>query len=756
MGTLGFTWSGFISATQKSRRCCPAVCVSAEDTDVWLSSDDSRDGKIVQSSEQNRPEPQSPMPQSPMPQRRISRVPDWQSNPERLFIPEELMVDPTFKYEAQGLMLNFFRGRLDKDYTEALEQFRLTGKPATTKEDLERREQFKEAAMKAIKKNPQSWLLRNWRTNKPIEVDSVYSDPWLMKGSSVGDLRIVSSQKPLIDREVAEELDELAIEEEIIRKREMDAREGRLYATCKSCGNEVPATEIEQFGACLSCSNESLKQRSHEIFRSYVSERKTPEHPFKARSFWPEQSQNNPAEASAYLYSYLSTKNVENALDANKNESDMQMMWFLGGDPAAYATFDESVDEDFTDSEILDDFEGDDNNANVSTDSLKRNSQLQKEDVEMKAPLAAWRKLCDLVATSPLNVSGVLTDRIAVTVGSEGALSAALLVLCKSGDNILIPAPCDGMYELVAKRLGVQVRVYDVKFDESNGWTLNFQQISNLLDHKSRALILNNPNRIAGFVHNEDDLDHLAQFCKDNKLPVISDEALHDMIFQTEWYGKMPKGVLESKGTFVSFSEVAGPSQLVFTLGESSHRLLSPMMRLGWLAVSGSSQVVSEGLCTSLKRFAGAQFSPDLHHAVPALSQTLDEQCLKAAEKTVANNCRSISKLISGVHGNGFRCIVPHAGKSLLVVVDADMFGIENETALCNTLLWNEAIGIVPGAVVRAPGYVYLETVPGKVLVSAGYIVRSALEQMRVDAEERNRNGRRIYNGGVHLANENF
>jgi len=335
----------------------------------------------------------------------------------------------------------------------------------------------------------------------------------------------------------------------------------------------------------------------------------------------------------------------------------------------------------------------------------------------------------------------------------------ALQALCKCGDNILVPAPCDGMYEQIAKQLGVETRIYDVRFNEDQNWTINIQQINNLLDSKTRAIVVNNPNRVAGFLHGEEDLGRLAHFCKERRIPVISDEVLHDTIFQAEWYGKMPKGVLEPRGKFVPFLRIADPAQLVFTLGETSHRLLSPMMRLGWLAMSGSGGALSEGLRSSCMKLARAQLPSDLHYALPTLAQTLDEQYLTAAEKTVANNCRSVSKLIAGVHGIGFQCIVPSAGTSLLVKVDADVFGIENETALANVLLWNEAIGVIPGSVMKAPGFIYLETVPGKVLTSAGYVIRAVLEKMRSKTETKTKEDKddnELYKGGVFLTSDSI
>ncbi len=126
---------------------------------------------------------------------------------------------------------------------------------------------------------------------------------------------------------------------------------------------------------------------------------------------------------------------------------------------------------------------------------------------------------------------GLTTDHIHVTIGATGGVSTALRTWCEAGDDVMLLAP---FWPLVRGMVhGLDCRPVVVEFYRK---VREGACVRALLDAALTAdttvVYLCSPNNPDGTVLNREQLGEVAQFCVDNNLWLISDEAYTDYAFE--------------------------------------------------------------------------------------------------------------------------------------------------------------------------------------------------------------------------------
>ena len=126
-------------------------------------------------------------------------------------------------------------------------------------------------------------------------------------------------------------------------------------------------------------------------------------------------------------------------------------------------------------------------------------------------------------------IHGVSAENVVITPGSKWAVFALMYLLLKNGGNVVIPSPYWTSYELIAKNLGAEVRLLRTELDSN--WKIDVEKLDELIDEKTRFLILNNPNNPTSKVIDEKTLEKIIQIANDKKITVVSDEVYLDISF---------------------------------------------------------------------------------------------------------------------------------------------------------------------------------------------------------------------------------
>jgi len=121
-------------------------------------------------------------------------------------------------------------------------------------------------------------------------------------------------------------------------------------------------------------------------------------------------------------------------------------------------------------------------------------------------------------------------DQILATTGGSEAILFALMACADAGDDVLVVEPFYANYAAFAAMAGVAL--VPVTSRGRDGFHLPPREIwERALTPRTRAMILCNPNNPTGTVYSREEVDAVADFCRDHGLFLISDEVYREFVY---------------------------------------------------------------------------------------------------------------------------------------------------------------------------------------------------------------------------------
>ena len=102
-------------------------------------------------------------------------------------------------------------------------------------------------------------------------------------------------------------------------------------------------------------------------------------------------------------------------------------------------------------------------------------------------------------------------------------------VFTKPDEKVIIQPPVYHPFRLTPEGNGREVVYNPLKENEDGTYSMDFENLAEVVDEKCRVLTLSNPHNPAGIVWGKETLARLADFCYDHNILVISDEIHCDM-----------------------------------------------------------------------------------------------------------------------------------------------------------------------------------------------------------------------------------
>lgn len=175
----------------------------------------------------------------------------------------------------------------------------------------------------------------------------------------------------------------------------------------------------------------------------------------------------------------------------------------------------------------------------------------------------------------------VPSDRIALTASTSEAYAFLFKLLCDPGDSILVPQPSYPLFEHLTALESVNARGYRLEYHGS--WRVDTAHLRDLVDERTRALLIVSPNNPTGSFLHADDLVAIAEVCAERDLVLIGDEVFADFRLDAA-----PHAV----------SVVAAPHVVSCSLGGLSKSVGLPQLKLGWIGFGGPSDRVANTIRT--------------------------------------------------------------------------------------------------------------------------------------------------------------
>ncbi len=129
-------------------------------------------------------------------------------------------------------------------------------------------------------------------------------------------------------------------------------------------------------------------------------------------------------------------------------------------------------------------------------------------------------------------------DEVLITCGSTEALSTTLKGILAKDDEVIIINPAFSLYDAL-------VHMYDAKavhIDVSkNDFVLTSSMIEEVINEKTKAIILNYPSNPSGTILPKENIIEIADFLADRDIYIISDEIYSEVVFGNEEYYSIAK-----------------------------------------------------------------------------------------------------------------------------------------------------------------------------------------------------------------------
>jgi len=173
---------------------------------------------------------------------------------------------------------------------------------------------------------------------------------------------------------------------------------------------------------------------------------------------------------------------------------------------------------------------------------------------------------------------GIKPVDIYITQGATEAIEFAISALVNSEENILLPCPCYPLYQAIISKFRIEPRYY--LLDENKNWEPDIDSIEALIDKKTRAIVIINPNNPTGTVYFKEALEKIVDIAKKYNLVIFSDE-IYDQY------------ILEDNLEHISIASLSEEVPVI-TFNGLSKNYFAPGFRIGWGIVSGPEEVLKD------------------------------------------------------------------------------------------------------------------------------------------------------------------
>jgi N-succinyldiaminopimelate aminotransferase len=259
---------------------------------------------------------------------------------------------------------------------------------------------------------------------------------------------------------------------------------------------------------------------------------------------------------------------------------------------------------------------------------------------------------------------------VLVTAGATEAITAALLALCETGDEVILFEPFYDSYGAAIALAGAQRRVVPL---EPPAWSFDPERLAAAVTPRTRLILLNTPHNPTGKVFSKEELELIAGLCRDRDLLAVTDEVYEHLVFE---------------GRHVPLSSLPGMAGRTLTVSSAGKTFAFTGWKVGW--VCGPAPLVSA--VRTVKQFLTYVNAAPFQPAV-ATGLGLPDEYFAAAASALG---QGRDRLCAGVASAGVAVLQPHA--TYFAVAGVAGLGGEDGVSFCRDLPERCGVVAVPAA----------------------------------------------------------
>ena len=277
-------------------------------------------------------------------------------------------------------------------------------------------------------------------------------------------------------------------------------------------------------------------------------------------------------------------------------------------------------------------------------------------------------------------------DQILVSSGAKQSIYNLLQALIDPGDEVLIPAPYWVSYPDMVRLAGGEAAILNTTLDSD--FKILPEQLRNSIHEQTRLLILNSPGNPTGRGYHRAELEALGEVLLDfPRVMIVTDD-----IYEPIWWADEP---------FTTLPQVCpGLADRIVVVNGVSKAYAMTGWRIGYAA--GHAELIRE-----MRKIQGQSTSNPC-----SISQAAATTALNSSQDCVAEMCDEFHKrhnwLVPAINGlPGVNC---SAGEGAFYVFAdfseaIDALGLDDDFALCEHLLEQAGVALVPGSAFGTPGH---------------------------------------------------
>ena len=273
-------------------------------------------------------------------------------------------------------------------------------------------------------------------------------------------------------------------------------------------------------------------------------------------------------------------------------------------------------------------------------------------------------------------------DNIVMTCGAAGGLNIILKSILNPGEEVITFAPFFGEYKNYTENFNGKLVIVPTNIDT---FEPDLDELSKVINSKTKAIIINNPNNPTGVIYSKEAIQKLADLLKEKQrelnssIYLISDEPYREIVYDD---AEVPCLLKYYDNTFIGYSY--------------SKSLSLPGERIGYVVVNPSMTDCDEMMAALniANRILGFVNAPSLFQRVIAKSL--------GSEVDVSIYKRNRDLLYNHLIKLGFTCIKPEGAFYLFPRTP-----IEDDKKFCQDAKQFNLL-LVPGSTFGCPGHVRL------------------------------------------------
>src|SRR5437867_8727541 len=149
-------------------------------------------------------------------------------------------------------------------------------------------------------------------------------------------------------------------------------------------------------------------------------------------------------------------------------------------------------------------------------------------------PSAGLPELRETIAQYVSKTRGVnaIPEEVVVVPGGKPIIFFSILALVEEGNEVIYPNPGFPIYESMIDYVGA--KAVPIQLREELDFRLDVDELSGLINDRTKLIILNSPQNPTGGVLTKQDIDSIAHAIGDRNVMVLSDEIYSRLIFEGE------------------------------------------------------------------------------------------------------------------------------------------------------------------------------------------------------------------------------